>query len=300
MSRIGKNLNLLRYKAEVSVSGQEVKTKGKLASCSSLQFGVVEIKFENGEQRVPTRRCHARRAQRYGTGADRQHGDRRFQRLLQGTRIGGRCYRAALKGAIALQLGFSHDVLYPDLDGVKVTREKPDFQIKLGKADKQEIEAKMAAEIRLLAIRQSPTRAKASVMSANTSPARKVRRSVASSGLRLPQRNRSMRTRYNKRIGPCELHPLRSGLQGAWSPAFEHLPSPVTYAQVIDDVRGVTLAAASTVDKSLGVLSKTTDMGCGLGSREAVAERAEGGRRGEGRVRPRRLQGPRLAKGWRC
>ena len=56
-------------------------------------------------------------------------------------------YRAALKGKdLQLQLGFSHDVLYPIPDGVKVTCEKP-TSIKLEGADKQEI-GQMAAEIR--------------------------------------------------------------------------------------------------------------------------------------------------------
>jgi large subunit ribosomal protein L6 len=56
-------------------------------------------------------------------------------------------YRAALKGSdLQLQLGFSHDVLYPIPQGVKVTCEKP-TSIKIEGADKQEI-GQMAAEIR--------------------------------------------------------------------------------------------------------------------------------------------------------
>ena len=56
-------------------------------------------------------------------------------------------YRAALKGSdLQLQLGFSHDVLYPIPKGVKVTCEKP-TSIKLEGAAKQEI-GQMAAEIR--------------------------------------------------------------------------------------------------------------------------------------------------------
>ena len=48
------------------------------------------------------------------------------------------------------------------------------------------------------------------------------------------------------------------------------------YAQVIDDVRGVTLAAASTVDTALkGKLSKTTDIAAAAEVGKLVAERAK-------------------------
>ena len=48
------------------------------------------------------------------------------------------------------------------------------------------------------------------------------------------------------------------------------------YAQVIDDVKGITLAAASSVDKDLkGKLSKTTDTDAAAAVGKLVAERAK-------------------------
>ena len=105
MSRIGKNPVPVPAGVEVSVSGQEVKTKGKL----ELQFvanSAVEIKFENGEVSV----SHATKAEctrpvGHGTGADRQHGDRCFEGFSE-LELVGVGYRAALKGK-DLQLQFA-------------------------------------------------------------------------------------------------------------------------------------------------------------------------------------------------
>lgn len=55
-----------------------------------------------------------------------------------------------------------------------------------------------------------------------------------------------------------------------------HRTSKHIYAQVIDDERGVTLAAASTLDKALkGQLPKTTDVAAATAVGKLVAERAK-------------------------
>ena len=86
-----------------------------------------------------------------------------------------------------------------------------------------------------------------------------------------------MRTRYNKRIDRANrtrsalARKGRGRLRLSIFRSSKHI-----YAQVIDDVRGVTLAAASTVDKSLqGKLSKTTDMAAASEVGKLVAERAK-------------------------
>ena len=149
MSRIGKNPVPVPAGVEVSVSGQEVKTKGKLGELQFVANSAVEIKFENGEISVsPRNESRDARAQ-WGTARAR------IANMVTGVSAGfskelelvGVGYRAALKGKdLQLQRGFSHDVLYPIPDGVKVTCEKP-TSIKLEGADKQEI-GQMAAEIR--------------------------------------------------------------------------------------------------------------------------------------------------------
>ncbi|HCI00292.1 MAG: 50S ribosomal protein L6 [Geminicoccus sp.] len=149
MSRIGKNPVPVPAGVEVSVSGQEVKTKGKLGELQFVANSAVEIKFENGEVSVsPRDESRDARAQ-WGTARARIANmvtgvSEGFSKELELVGVG---YRAALKGKdLQLQLGFSHDVLYPIPDGVKVTCEKP-TSIKLEGADKQEI-GQMAAEIR--------------------------------------------------------------------------------------------------------------------------------------------------------
>lgn len=86
-----------------------------------------------------------------------------------------------------------------------------------------------------------------------------------------------MRTRYNKRIDRANrtrsalTRKARGRLRLSIFRSSKHI-----YAQVIDDVRGVTLAAASTVDKSLkGKLSKTTDMAAASEVGKLIAERAK-------------------------
>ena len=86
-----------------------------------------------------------------------------------------------------------------------------------------------------------------------------------------------MRTRYNKRIDRANrtrsalARKARGRLRLSIFRSSKHI-----YAQVIDDVRGVTLAAASTVDKSLkGKLSKTTDMAAASEVGKLIAERAK-------------------------
>ena len=149
MSRIGKNPVPVPAGVEVSVSGQKVKTKGKLGELQFVANSAVEIKFENGEVSVfPRDESRNARAQ-WGTARARIANmvtgvSEGFSKELELVGVG---YRAALKGKdLQLQLGFSHDVLYPIPDGVKVTCEKP-TSIKLEGADKQEI-GQMAAEIR--------------------------------------------------------------------------------------------------------------------------------------------------------
>jgi len=51
-----------------------------------------------------------------------------------------------------------------------------------------------------------------------------------------------------------------------------HISNQNVYAQLIDDVNGRTLAAASTLDKSLGVSGSTCESAAKVG--QAVAERA--------------------------
>jgi large subunit ribosomal protein L6 len=149
MSRIGKNPVPVPAGVEVSVSGQEVKAKGKLGELSFLANAAVEVKFENGEVSITPRDDSRDARAQWGTARARIANmvsgvSEGFSKELELVGVG---YRAALTGSdLQLQLGFSHDVFYPVPAGIKVTCEKP-TSIKLEGADKQVI-GQMAAEIR--------------------------------------------------------------------------------------------------------------------------------------------------------
>ena len=69
-----------------------------------------------------------------------------------------------------------------------------------------------------------------------------------------------------------------------------HRSSKHIYAQVIDDAKGKTLAAASTLEKDLKSSLKTgADKAAAAAVGKLVAERADQGRRQGRRLRPRRL-----------
>ena len=149
MSRVGKHPVAIPAGVEFALTDSELTAKGKLGELQFVANSAVEIKFENGEVTVsPRDESRDARAQ-WGTARARIANmvagvSEGFSKELEMVGVG---YRAALKGKdLQLQLGFSHDVLYPIPDGVKVTCEKP-TSIKLEGADKQEI-GQMAAEIR--------------------------------------------------------------------------------------------------------------------------------------------------------
>ena len=149
MSRIGKNPVPVPAGVEVSISGQEVKAKGKLGELSLVANAAVEVTLDDGQVSVkPRDESRDARAQ-WGTARARIANlvagvSEGFSKELELVGVG---YRAAVKGNdLQLQLGFSHDVLYPIPAGVKVTCEKP-TSIKIEGADKQAI-GQMAAEVR--------------------------------------------------------------------------------------------------------------------------------------------------------
>ncbi len=95
-----------------------------------------------------------------------------FEKKLEITGVG---YKAAVAGKnLQLSLGYSHDVNYPIPAGIAIVTPKP-TEITITGIDKRQV-GQVAAEIRAFAA-PSPTRARASNMPANSSSARKARRS---------------------------------------------------------------------------------------------------------------------------
>ena len=95
-----------------------------------------------------------------------------FERKLEITGVG---YRAAVQGKnLQLQLGYSHDVVYPIPEGITIVTPKP-TEIVITGIDKQKV-GQVAAEIRGYRPPE-PYKGKGVNTPANTSSARKARRS---------------------------------------------------------------------------------------------------------------------------
>jgi large subunit ribosomal protein L6 len=149
MSRIGKYPVAIPQGVTVQVAGRVVTVKGKLGELKLETSSEVETKVEEGKFWVKPRNETKRARTLWGT--TRAHVNnmvtgvsKGFQRNLD---INGVGYRAAVQGKnLNLQLGYSHDVVFPIPADVKIVCEKP-TSIQITGADKQRV-GQVAAEIR--------------------------------------------------------------------------------------------------------------------------------------------------------
>lgn len=149
MSRVGKNPVAVPSGVDVKIDGVIVTAKGKLGELSFRATEDVEITSEEGQIWVKPRNDSKRARAMWGTARAR------INNLVQGVSEGftknmeitGTGYRASVQGSnLNLQLGFSHDVVYPIPQGITVKCERP-TAISISGADKQAV-GQMAAEIR--------------------------------------------------------------------------------------------------------------------------------------------------------
>lgn len=149
MSRVGKNPVAIPKEVDLQVVGQTVTAKGKLGQLSMSVHPEVAITVESGRLLVsPANDSQQARAQ-WGTARNR------LGALVRGVSVGftksleinGVGYRAAVQGSnLQLQLGYSHDVLFPIPEDVKIVCERP-TAIQVSGADKQRV-GEVAAKIR--------------------------------------------------------------------------------------------------------------------------------------------------------
>lgn len=149
MSRVGKNPVAVPSGVDVKIDGVIVTAKGKLGELSFRATEDVEITSDEGQIWVKPRNDSKRARAMWGTARAR------ISNLVQGVSEGftknmeitGTGYRASVQGSnLNLQLGFSHDVVYPIPQGITVKCERP-TAISISGADKQAV-GQMAAEIR--------------------------------------------------------------------------------------------------------------------------------------------------------
>lgn len=149
MSRIGKKLVPLPQGVTATVKDRDVKVKGPKGELSLRVVEGVEVKLEKtGISVTPKEMTDAARAQ---WGMQRTLVNNLVEGVSKGfsqtLEINGVGYRAAIQGKnLQLQLGYSHDVIYPIPTGIDIKCEKPTIVVVSG-SDKQKV-GQVSAEIR--------------------------------------------------------------------------------------------------------------------------------------------------------
>src|SRR5438094_9320770 len=149
MSRVGKKPVAIPSGVTATVEGQIVKLKGPKGPLAVALHGDVAAMVQGSEVKVDTRAETKRARAMWGTYrsllANAMTGvTKGFERRLE---ISGVGYRATLQGKnLQVQLGYSHDIVYPIPEGITIVAPKPTEIVVTG-IDKQKV-GQVAAEIR--------------------------------------------------------------------------------------------------------------------------------------------------------
>ena len=149
MSRVGKKPVAIPSGVNASVEGQMVKVKGPKGALELMLHDDVSAKVESGgvkiDPKYETKRARAMWGTYRSLVANLIEGVAKgYERRLE---ISGVGYRAALQGKnLQIQLGYSHDIVYPVPDGITITLPKVTEVVVAG-IDRQKV-GQVAAEIR--------------------------------------------------------------------------------------------------------------------------------------------------------
>ena len=149
MSRIGKNPVAIPSGVQVELSGETLTAKGRLGALSVALTNEVTATVADGQVTIAPKDESKRARAMWGTTRALVNNmitgvANGFTRNLE---INGVGYRAAVQGStLNLQLGYSHDVVYPIPADVKIACERP-TAITITGADRQRV-GQVAAEIR--------------------------------------------------------------------------------------------------------------------------------------------------------
>jgi large subunit ribosomal protein L6 len=148
MSRIGKRPVLVPSGVTANVEGQTVKVKGPKGALQLVLHDDVKATMDKSGIKIDPRSETKRARSQWGTArtlvSNLMTGvTKGFEQKLEITGVG---YRAAVQGKnLQLQLGYSHDVLYP-IPGIAIVTPKP-TEVTITGSDKQRV-GQVAAEIR--------------------------------------------------------------------------------------------------------------------------------------------------------
>lgn len=149
MSRVGKYPVELPQGVSVAIANSVLTAKGKLGELKLPLTDLVDTKVDGGKVTVAPRGNSTRARTMWGTTRAL------VASMVKGVSAGyakeleitGTGYRAAVQGKnLVLNLGFSHDVVYPIPPGIKISCEKP-TSVKIEGIDKRQV-GQVAAEIR--------------------------------------------------------------------------------------------------------------------------------------------------------
>ncbi|HUO91510.1 MAG TPA: 50S ribosomal protein L6 [Rhizomicrobium sp.] len=149
MSRIGKKPVALPKGVTATVEGKTVKVKGPKGELKVALVDEVDAMVDEHGVHVTPKEGAERGRQMWGLSRTLVNNlvVGVTQGFTQKLEINGVGYRAAVQGKnLQLQLGFSHDVLYPIPTGINIVCEKP-TSISVSGIDKQLV-GQVAAEIR--------------------------------------------------------------------------------------------------------------------------------------------------------
>jgi large subunit ribosomal protein L6 len=149
MSRVGKNPVSIPQGVTVDVAGGVATVKGKLGTLKLPLTKEVEVSVKDGKVWVKPVNDNTQSRVLWGTTRANLRNmvegvSKGYSKALE---ISGVGYRAAVQGKnLQLQMGYSHDVLYPIPEGITIKCEKPTAVLISG-FDKQKV-GQVAAEIR--------------------------------------------------------------------------------------------------------------------------------------------------------
>src|SRR5437867_644141 len=141
MSRIGKKAVVVPSGVTATIEGQTVKVKGPKGAMQVVLHGDVKAAMDKGTIKVDPCADTKRALAMWGTYraliANVMTGvTKGFEQRLEITGVG---YRAAVQGKnLQIQLGYSHDIVYPIPDGIAIATPKPTEIIVTG-IDRQKV-----------------------------------------------------------------------------------------------------------------------------------------------------------------
>ena len=149
MSRVGKNPVSIPQGVTVDVAGGVATVKGKLGTLKLPITKEVEVSVKDGKVWVKPVNDNTQSRVLWGTTRANLRNmvegvSKGYSKALE---INGVGYRAAVQGKnLQLQMGYSHDVLYPIPEGITIKCDKP-TSVLISGFDKQKV-GQVAAEIR--------------------------------------------------------------------------------------------------------------------------------------------------------